>query len=69
MKYYCEYCDFNIGSQTSLKLHVRVKHDGIRYPCDECKYKATTAGNLLKHTRKMHETVNNFNSFLDKLKE
>jgi len=30
---------------SKLKKHKESKHEGVRYPCDECEFAATTAGN------------------------
>ena len=31
--------------------------EDFKYPCDQCDYKATKKGTLLKHIRSMHEGV------------
>ena len=32
-------------------------HDGIKYQCDHCDYKATTQYNLKKHKMSVHEVI------------
>ena len=39
--------------QAILKTHIESKHVGIKYPCSNCEYVATTAGYLKRHF-KMH---------------
>ena len=35
----CDQCDYT-GSRTALYRHKQSKHEGIRYPCDQCIYTA-----------------------------
>ena len=55
-------CDHLATTQRKLTLHVKVMHEGFRYACDQCDYKATRKDNLLylhinsKHSAK-HEGV------------
>ena len=30
-------------------------HEGVRYPCNQCDYKATLKGNLKKHKMSKHQ--------------
>ena len=39
-----------------LKLVISV-HEGIKYPCQLCEYKATHKHNLLSHIKSVHEDV------------
>ena len=41
----------------ALKKHVGSKHDGVRYPCLECKFTASTASYLKKHVEIKHKWV------------
>ena len=34
--YKCDQCDHVATKKMSLKLHVQVKHEGLRFPCDHC---------------------------------
>jgi len=34
-----------------------VNYKGVRFPCAQCEYTATTAGNLKKHIENKHEGV------------
>ena len=37
--------------------HLKSKHGGIKYPCDQCDFKATQKSNLLTHLKSKHEGV------------
>ena len=39
-----------------LKKHNSI-HEGLRYPCDQCKYADTDAGNLKNFKNSIHECV------------
>ena len=41
----------------SLKIHVESKHEGVRYPCNQCEYAATQPGVLKIHIENIHEGV------------
>ena len=47
-------CDFVTKIKGSLKVHITSIHDGIKYGCDQCEYKATKPGNLKRHIQAMH---------------
>ena len=38
-----------------LRTHVKSIHEGVRYPCDQCDYKATQKSNLSKHSKINHK--------------
>ena len=40
-----------------MKNHKRSKHEGIRYPCDQCDYVGNYASNLKLHKRSTHEGI------------
>ena len=31
--------------------HIKSKHEGVRYECDQCEYKVTDKDNLSKHKK------------------
>merc|ERR1712096_361323 len=37
-----------------LKAHCKAKHEGVRYACDQCEYKATQKVNLRTHISTVH---------------
>ena len=41
----------------NFTLHMQASHDNIRYPCDQCDYKATRKGNLIVHVDSIHKGV------------
>ena len=40
-----------------LKVHRESKHEGVRYPCNECEFAATAAFVLKRHKESKHEGV------------
>ena len=40
-----------------LKTHQESKHEGVRFECDKCDYKAMQMGNLKTHKESKHECV------------
>ena len=40
-----------------LARHKRGVHEGVKYPCDQCKYQVTYKGHLAQHRRTVHEVV------------
>ena len=49
---YCDQCEYK--TKANLQRHVQAKHEGVKYPCDECDYRATTRGNLRLHKGAKH---------------
>ena len=41
-----------------LLTHIKSIHEGIKYPCDQCDFKATHKGTLKSHMKSIHEGVN-----------
>ena len=44
-----------LGKQTYVKKHIKYKHEGVRYPCDQCEFAAITADSLRRHIEIKHE--------------
>ena len=40
---------------SGLKQHKEAKHEGIRYPCDECEYITAYAAELKRHKKSKHD--------------
>ena len=40
-----------------LLRHIRSKHEGVKYSCNQCEYHATQQGHLKKHKQAIHEGV------------
>ena len=41
----------------NLKQHKESKHEGMRYPFDDCEYVATLVSHLKQHEESKHEGV------------
>ena len=46
--------DYKVNCAGHLKEHVESIHEGVRYSCDQCDYRATTKGNLKRHEMFKH---------------
>ena len=44
----------------SFNNHSKYKHEGVRYPCDQCEYSATTVSNIKKHIECKHEGMRHY---------
>jgi len=56
--YQCGECDFVSANKTNLKQHRKVvKHIGMRYPCDQCEYIATSVSHTKSHKEAKHEGI------------
>ena len=40
-----------------IKTHKMSVHEGIKYQCDQCDYKATYNGNIKKHKMSVHQGI------------
>ena len=38
-------------------IQIKSKHEGVKYLCEQCDYKATRCGNVLRHIEFKHEGV------------
>ena len=56
-EYVCEECGAVYTLQTSLRRHIRTKHECVRYACNLCDYQATFPVALKNHKQVMHEGV------------
>jgi len=41
----------------ALLTHIKSTHEGVKYPCEQCDYKATQKSHLLTHIKSIHEGV------------
>ena len=41
----------------SLRKHIKTIHEGVKFPCEQCDYKATQKGDLLRHIKSKHQGV------------
>ena len=37
------------------KQHIKVIHEGVKYPCNQCDYKAKWKSSLLTHMKSKHD--------------
>ena len=44
------------SQRRNLSTHIKAIHDGVKFPCDQCDYKATWKQHLLKHKKSRHDT-------------
>ena len=54
----CEQCRANFASIDNLKWHVKVKHEGFRYCCEQCNFKTSNKTYLKNHVNSVHFKVN-----------
>jgi hypothetical protein len=47
-------CPYKATLESSLLIHMKSIHLGIRYPCDLCSYNLTTKGSLVGHKKLVH---------------
>ena len=66
LEHFCNICGKQSFSRLELMkhqdkeheaLHKQSVHEGVKYPCRQCDYKATSKGNLTQHKRVVHEGV------------
>lgn len=56
-EFVCPLCPYRANTKATLKVHDRT-HSGIQpYKCSICDAKFSTASNLLKHVRNIHEKI------------
>ena len=49
--------NFRDFSKCALLSHIKFKHKGLTYACDQCDCKATWKGDFLIHIKSKHEVV------------
>ena len=53
--YECQDCAGVYKSISGLFAHTKIKHEGVKYSCNQCEYKATTNGNLKMNQQSKHD--------------
>ena len=51
----CQECGDILSTTGALVLHIKAKHEGVRYSCHLCEQQYTTMGNLKVHIAAKHE--------------
>ena len=52
-----EHCDKHFTMQGYLKKHIKSKHKGVKYSCNQCDKQFTQQGALTTHLQSKHEGV------------
>ena len=53
----CPVCGGVYTQKCHMLAHYRSKHEGVKYPCNQCDYQATTRGHLQTHIQSKHEGI------------
>ena len=53
----CPECGANYTSKQGLVFHYRSKHEGVRFPCNQCDFQGSTPGHLKYHIESRHEGI------------
>ena len=56
----CSLCNKAFGGKSNLLRHTRNIHEGIKHPCGECEFKASSSGSLYSHIKMVHRKVISF---------
>ena len=51
----CPHCGKIISTKGNLKIHINGVHEGIKFGCNECDYKAAQKPVLMNHIKAKHE--------------
>ena len=51
----CDLCDAVLGGKASLRTHIKMTHELIRYPCSRCPYQASCKRYLIRHEEGKHD--------------
>ena len=51
----CDHCQSQFTRKDSLRTHIKLLHEGMKYPCNQCDYQAPQKHNLIIHVKSRHE--------------
>ena len=51
----CKDCQYTCKEQISLKRHVKINHNRMRYACDKCKFEAIYKSDIAIHQKSAHK--------------
>ena len=54
-KVQCPDCNKILSTKKRLKVHIQSKHEGMRWPCNQCDFKAWERCTLNSHYRTVHQ--------------
>ena len=57
VEYYLNQCNFQTSYTSYLRSHMQIRHEGQRYSCDYCEYRATKLKELERHKQCKHERI------------
>ena len=52
----CDKCKIMFASKRSLRAHIKTKHEGVTYACDQCEYQGSKSS-LIRHMEATHEGI------------
>ena len=55
-KYQCNLCNFKQRDKTLVRIHIKGKHEGFKWKCDECEKELTSPSILKRHKENRHTT-------------
>ena len=53
----CGECGAGFRQKRDLVRHISIKHEGVKYSCDQCEYQSLHQGHLKRHISRKHEDV------------
>ena len=60
MIHHCNICKVEFKQRNHLIKHNESVHQGIRFPCSQCEYRATRKEHLTRHMKLNHKIENQF---------
>ena len=56
LKVQCPDCGKILSTKKRLRFHIESKHEGLRWPCNQCDFKAWERCSLNSHIRAIHRS-------------